>query len=184
MGNPLRDRRTPSEWAASGQIIDFSEKISGFERLAWIIEDDLETLDPDKLRPDWRDKVVAGRLSFGFADAHGGLPMLQGKVAATVDSVCQRCLGTLELPLAVELRLLFGGDESTAASDDGYEVWELEEDELRPLDLVEEALIMTMPLAAMHVDSKACAAPGKDEEVPGDRIRPFAALKSQMENDN
>jgi uncharacterized metal-binding protein YceD (DUF177 family) len=184
MGNPLRDRRTPSELAASGQVIEFTEKISEFEQLAGIIADDLETLDPDKLPPDWRDKVVAGRLSFGFADAHKHLPMLQGKVAATVDGVCQRCLGAMQLPLVLELRLLFGSDESAALSDDGYEFWELEEDKLRPLDLVEEALIMAMPLTAMHVDNKVCVAPGKCEEDPGEKLRPFALLKSQMGNDN
>jgi len=184
MGNLLRDRRTPSELAAIGQVIDFSEKIGGFERLAEIIKGDLDTLNPDKLPPDWRDRVVIGQLSFGFADAHNSLPMLEGKAAATIDVVCQRCLDAFQMPLAVELRLLFGGDESGLAADDGYEVWDLEDDNIRPLDIVEEALIMAMPLAAKHVDSKTC---GKSEEFKGgsgERIRPFAALKSQMENNN
>jgi len=184
MGNPLRDRRTPSELAASGQVIDFSEKINIFERLAEIVGGDLETLDPDRLPPDWRDRVVSGQLNFGFADAQDGLPMLQGKVTVTLDLVCQRCLEAMQLPLAVELRLLFGGDESAAVRDDGYDIWELEEDTLRPLDLVEEALIMAMPLVAMHFDSKTCQGPEQEEQHSGEKIRPFAALRSQMESDD
>ena len=184
MGNPLQDRRTPSEWATSGQVIEFSQKINDFEKLAGIVKADLDTLDPDKLPRAWRDTVVTGQLSFGFAAAQGGVPALQGKVTAKIDVVCQRCLETMQLPLVVDLQLLFGGDGSVSAEDGGYEVWELEEEKLRPLDLVEEALIMAMPLAAMHVDSKTCHGPEVAEDDPGERIQPFAALKSQMDEEN
>jgi uncharacterized metal-binding protein YceD (DUF177 family) len=184
MGNPLRDRRTPSEWAASGQVIEFSEKIGEFNRLERIVKGDLDALDPDKLPPDWRDKVVAGQLSFGFADAHNGLPVLAGKVSATIDAVCQRCLEAFELPLEAELRLLFGEEGVSPTEGTGYEVWQLDEDDIRPLDLVEEALIMAMPLAAMHVDSESCGGPEEQEQDSGDRIRPFAGLRSQMEDEN
>jgi uncharacterized metal-binding protein YceD (DUF177 family) len=184
MGNPLQDRRTPSELAISGQIIEFSEKISEFAKLAGIVEADLNSLDPDKLPPAWRDTVIAGQLSFGFAAAQGGVPALHGQVTAKIDAVCQRCLEAMQLPLVVDLQILFGADASLSAEDGSYEVWELEEEEFRPLDLVEEALIMAMPLAAMHVDSKTCHGSAVVEDDPGERIQPFAALKSQMEEQN
>ena len=184
MGNLLRDRRTASEWAESGQTIEFSEKIDGFERLAGIVENDLEALDPDKLPPDWRDNVVAGRLSFGFAAAHGDVAALEGQVSAMVDAVCQRCLESFRVPLEAEMRFLFAGDKSAPEGDDGYELWELDEDKLRPLDIVEEALIMAMPLTAMHVDDEICREPDAAEIESGEKIRPFAMLKSQMENED
>ncbi len=184
MGNPLRDRRTPSELAASGQVIDFSEQIGEFERLAGIVEGDLETLDPDKLPLDWRDTVVVGRLSFRFADAQGGVAALEGKVATRIDAVCQRCLTAFRMPLSAELRLLFGTDEAAMAGDASYEVWELEEEKLRLLDLVEETLIMAMPLAAMHVDDEICHKADTPEADSGERIRPFASLRTQMEDEN
>ena len=179
MGNPLRDRRTPSKWAESGQIIEFSEKITEFERLSEIVKSDLGTLEPDKMRLDWRDGVVAGRLRFGFSTAADGIPALQGRVTAAIHAVCQRCLEAFELQVAVDIQLHFAADDS-AATIDGYEVWELEEDTLRPLDVVEEALIMALPLAAKHVDNEACNGPEPEQES-GDRIRPFADLRSQME---
>ena len=190
MGNPLRDRRTPSELAARGQLIEFSEKIGDFEQLAAIVESDLEALDPDKLPSDWRNATVYGQLAFGFAAAHGGLhptglwPAVEGRVAVTVDAVCQRCLEPFQLPLVTELRLVFGGDQAAAVEDAGYEVWEVEQDQFRPMDLVTEALVMAMPLAATHIDDAVCHEPEAIEEDSGDRIRPFAALKSQMENDD
>ena len=184
MGNPLRDRRTPLELAASGQVIDFEEKVSGFEQLEKIVQGDLETLDPDKLPSGWRESAISGQLSFGFADAQDGLPMAEGEVTGTIDAVCQRCLEPLKLPLSVELRLLFAGDKSTVVDDEGFEVWELEEETLRPLDVIEEALIMAMPLAAMHDDKDGCHGPDVDDDGAEEKVRPFAALKAQMERNN
>ncbi len=187
MGNPLRDRRTPSEWAASGQVIEITEKIGDFQRLAEIVGGDLETLDPDKLPSGWRAAAVRGRLTFGFADAQRSLPALEGQVSATIDAVCQRCLEPFQMPLEADFRLLFAGGRAKTAGDEGlegFEVWELDEDRLQPLDLVEEVLIMAMPLAALHVDDTSCvdaAAPGDE---PGSTTRPFAALKAQMEEEN
>ena len=183
MGNPLRDRRTPLELAASGQVIDFSNKIGDFEQLERIVEGDLEALDPDKLPSGWRDSEIRGQLSFGFADAQNGLPMVQGEVSGTIDAVCQRCLGPLKLPLSVELKLMFTDEASASAGDSDFEVWELEEETLRPLELVEEAIIMAMPLAAMHKD-ESCHGPDAEDSGAGEKVRPFAALKAQMDNEN
>jgi uncharacterized protein len=184
MGNPLRDRRTPLELAASRQVIEFSEKLGEFEQLARIVGGDLETLDPDKLPSGWRETEIGGQLSFGFADAQNGLPMAEIEIAGTIDMVCQRCLEPLKLPLLVAMKLLFASGDSTTADDDGLEVWELEEETLRPLDVVEEALIMAMPLAAMHEEEDGCHGPDAVDAGAGEKIRPFAALKAQMENDN
>ena len=151
---------------------------------------DLESLDAARMPPNWRNAAISGRLTFGFADAQSGIsaggswPMLQGKVAVTIDAVCQRCLEPFELPLAAELRLLFADDASSGIGGDGFEVWELEEDKLRPLDLVEEALIMALPFAAMHVDDATCHGPGVLDEKSGKTTRPFADLKLQMEKDD
>ncbi len=184
MGNPLRDRRTPSELAASGQVIEFSEKISDFDRLVEIVEGDLETLDPDTLPLDWRDTVVAGQLNFSFVDAQGGVAALEGEVATTIEAVCQRCLSAFRMPLKAELRLLFNAEDSAIADDESYEIWELEEEEFRPLDLVEEALVMAMPLVAMHVDDEACHRAETPVTESGEKIRPFASLKAQMKDEN
>jgi uncharacterized metal-binding protein YceD (DUF177 family) len=184
MGNPLRDRRTPQDFAACGQVIEISEKIGDFEKLAEIVEADLGALEPDKLPRDWRDLPVAGQLGFSFVDAQHGVPALEGQVVATINAVCQRCLEPFRLPLEVDLRLLFGGDQPASAGDNGYEVWELKEDELCPADLIEEALIMAMPYSAMHEDSAQCVKADKTEAGKGETVRPFANLKSQMEEEN
>ena len=41
MGSPLRDRRPLAELAERRQVIEIDEKVSGFQRLAGIVEADL-----------------------------------------------------------------------------------------------------------------------------------------------
>jgi uncharacterized metal-binding protein YceD (DUF177 family) len=187
MDNLLRDRHTPAELAASGQVIEIAGKLGDLEQLTKIVRQDLETLNADKLPLDWRESPVTGQLSFGFADAQDGLPAVAGQAGVTIPAVCQRCLGLVEIPLEVELRLMLGSDEANAAEDERYEMWELDEDTLRPLDLLEEALIMAIPLAAMHVDDAVCKQPAaiaEEVEEVTETTRPFAMLKSQMEQED
>ena len=181
MGNPLRDRRTPSELAASGQVIEFKEKIGDFERLAAVVEADLAALDPAKLPADWRDSPVSGRLAFGYVDAQNRLPALEGRAEVTFDAVCQRCLAPFRWSLDVPLRLLFGTETDGGAVAVEYELWELPEATMRPIDIVDESLVMAMPLAAMHVNDPACGAADDTVDESAEKIRPFAALKAQMD---
>ena len=101
----------------------------------------------------------------------------------TIDAVCQRCLEPMKLPLTVDLRYLFT-EAGPDAVEEGIEVWEMDEELLRPLDLVEEVLIMAMPFAALHGSDAACAETESPEETKGTTTRPFADLRSQMDNDN
>ncbi|MGI9272960.1 MAG: YceD family protein [Woeseiaceae bacterium] len=175
MGNPLQERRTPQELAASGQVIEITNKIGDFEKLAGIVESDLSALDPDKLPPGWRDTVVAGQLGFGFVGAQASV---EGQVAVTIDAVCQRCLQLCAVPLQAELRLVF--EEEC----DGFDVWELDEKDVCPADLIEEALIMTIPFAAMHDDDANCVQVSVAEDRAEKMTLPFADLKAQMDREN
>lgn len=184
MGNPLRERRTAAEWAVSGQVIEIAEEIGNFEQLSAIIDADLAALDAARMPVDWRTSAVEGRVEFGFADAQQLLPTAALGVATTVDAVCQRCLEPFRLPLEAEANLLLLELEQTADGYDEYEVWELEETQLRPLDIVEEMLVMAMPFSAMHVDPASCRVLAPVTQVPDqETTTPFAALREQMAQD-
>ncbi len=183
MGDPLRQRRSPSDWAASGQVIEINEKLHNFKRLAGTVEADLRALDPDRLPAGWRDVPVTGRLSFGFADAQQAVPMLEGHVAVTVDAVCQRCLEPFRQRLDAELGVVLVADESLAG-DAGFEVWELEGDSLQPLEVVDEALLMALPLVARHADDGVCRDAAVSGDMAAETVRPFANLKSQMNSES
>ena len=180
MGNPLLDRKSPPEWLASSQVIEFSEKISFFERLHSALENELSALEDADYPAGWRDERVSGRLEFkrSAAGTDGVWLEIEAKAAATL--VCQRCLSayveTLETALDV---VLVGQDEQAEA---GQEAWELEEPTLRPADIVDEALVMALPLSPLH-EISACPAAAAEEE-PAERedtIKPFADLRAQMD---
>ena len=181
MGNPLRDRRPLAELAAKGQVFEIADKISNFKGLAEIVEADLGSLDADKIPQDWRDAALTGRLEFGFADAQQRVATIEGEVSVTIDAVCQRCLDSFRLPLTAKLRLMPVSGTDQADGNSEFDVWELDDEMVCPADIVEEALIMAMPLAAMHSVAEEC---GKYEPVANDAeqtTRPFADLKSQLE---
>ena len=184
MGNPLRERRTAAEWSAGAQVIEIAEKVGDFEQLSAIVAADLAALDAERLPADWRASAVEGRVEFGFADAQRLLPTATLSVATNVDAVCQRCLEPFRLPLEAEAELLLLELEQTAEGYDEYEVWELEDKQLRPLDIVEEMLVMAMPFSAMHVDSASCKALATATQAPDqETTTPFAALREQMAQD-
>jgi len=183
MGNPLRVRRPIAELAAKGQIIEIAEKLGSFERLAAIVEADLATLDPDKIPHDWRDSMVTGWLEFGFADAQKQVVSLVGEVAVMLDAVCQRCLEPFRLRLATGLRLLPTTVEQGVSAGTDFEPWELQDDMVCPADIVEEVLIMAIPLSAMHPTAAECRAQVPADEEVQQTTRPFAALKAQLDQD-
>ncbi len=182
MGNPLRERRTVSEWASVGQVIEFAEEVGFFDDLSRIIENDLAVLDADKIPEDWRNSPVSGVIRFGYLDGESSLPIVVGQVFAEIDAVCQRCLEPFRLRVASEPRLVLPDGDRNVSGTDGYEVWELDDRMLRPMDIVEELLTLAMPFAAMHEDRAECRAVSLDEEPAEEKTRPFASLREQMRN--
>jgi uncharacterized metal-binding protein YceD (DUF177 family) len=181
MVNPLLERAPPKVFAERGQIIEKQEKLELFPRLSEVVGDDLRRLADEATPGAWRQSPVEIRLAFGWADTARGLPILEGHAAAEVPAVCQRCLEAFGLVLETDLRLLFTGPGRSVDESLDYEVWELEEPSLRPLDVVDEALVMAMPLAAMHESEADCGALAEKVKVEKEvQARPFADLKAQM----
>lgn len=188
MANPLSDRVQPKELATRGQCIEFKGKVSDFERLAEIVEADLAALSAE-LRPrGWRAAPVAIRLEFAWAGGPQQIPAINGRIIAKIPAVCQRCLEAFELELDSSVRMLLAGPDAEPGETPDlaeFEVWELDEETLRPLDIVEESLVMAMPLAPTHDFDESCVALANELVESGpDTARPFADLKSRMEKSN
>jgi uncharacterized protein len=96
--------------------------------------------------------------------------------------VCQRCLQAMEVPLEIDRSFRFVRNENEAAELDA----QVEEDILvlsRSLDLrelVEDELLLALPLVPRHEDCRHPAAglaePPVTDEAPAERPHPFAAL--------
>lgn len=121
------------------------------------------------------------------SDAQGRLAevWLHLHVSADASLQCQRCLGPVKMPLSVDRWFRFVPDEATADAEDD----ECEEDllVLEPtmslFDLMEDELLMELPLVPMHETCPAGAMVGVDDRVPepesgaSEKPNPFAVLK-------
>jgi uncharacterized protein len=106
---------------------------------------------------------------------------LHVKAGTVLSLTCQRCLAPVDVPVAVDRSFRFVPDEETAAAQDD----ESEEDVLalsRSFDLpalVEDELLMEMPLAPRHETCPPVHVVVEDEGFEGSSARhenPFAVL--------
>jgi uncharacterized protein len=101
---------------------------------------------------------------------------------ATLPLTCQRCLATVEVPVSVDRSFRFVSDEQIAAAQDE----ESEEDVLALsrsfdlLELVEDEMLMEMPLAPRHetcpVPVKLAVEDADFDSAAAPRENPFAVL--------
>lgn len=184
MGHALGDRSTPRALALARQAIEFKGRLEYFQRLTEITERDLATLDADQRPADWRNSPVSAELEFAFADVRDALPAVAGTVSARLPAVCQRCLEVCTLELSQDLHYLLLPAEQSGAGPEGYEVWELDDATIRPADLVEESLVMALPVAAAHERPEDCGplagAVTNESADDGESSRPFAGLRQLM----
>jgi uncharacterized metal-binding protein YceD (DUF177 family) len=184
MANPLLERVLPAELAERCQVIEFEGKVGDFDRLKSIVSADLEAID-ERARPrGWARNPVSVRLEFRWLDADRRLPAAAGSVSTRLRAVCQRCLEPFEMPVDIEFSILF----ATAASGDavidapGFETWELDGDAVRLLDVVEESLVMALPLAPVHGSADDCGPlAGRIADRAAQSVRPFADLRARLE---
>jgi uncharacterized metal-binding protein YceD (DUF177 family) len=185
MANPLLDRALPEELAERGQAFEIKGKIGDFQRLVEIVEADLESVS-ERMRPrEWRSAPVDIRLGFGWADSRREIPTLEGEISTDIVAVCQRCLEPFELPLTTTLKMLLLKSADATAAHGDFEIWEVEGNAIRPIDIVEEALIMALPLSVLHQSPELCGPLAQnvtDEQVK--TARPFSDLRSQMNKAN
>lgn len=119
---------------------------------------------------------AAGSLAFelrGMRDEEGK-SFLALRVTGSLNLRCQRCLSPLSYPVAIESKLMLvaPGEEWPDEELEDDEVDAIEANpELAVLPLVEEEVLLALPVAPRH---EVCALPAKVEAEP--RPSPFAAL--------
>jgi len=131
--------------------------------------------------PRAADQLAAGadaapivwRIS-GGRDA-AGRPLLTVRLDGAVPLVCQRCLQPFVAPVAQETDLLLARDEAELARLDAEETEVvLANTTLDPRNLIEDELLLSLPLSPRHGE-EACAAARRSMADDG-KPSPFAAL--------
>ncbi|MFW5910945.1 MAG: YceD family protein [Thiohalospira sp.] len=152
----------PVHLARSGQALSGTLRVAELSRLAESVREP--------------SGEVAYELRFGEEE---GVPTLRGRIAAEVTVTCQRCLGPLKVRVEAEPQLGFVDSEAEEAKlPEGLEGVVLEEGEnIRPGDLIEDEVLLALPLFPAH-DTRTCP-PWEDpvELSPAEeQENPFAVL--------
>ena len=150
--------------------VDFCIPLGQFPRIA-----------PELAR---REGSATGSVRFA---REAGVPVAEVSVEATLALACQRCFGALEWPVRARGRVaLVAGSTEADRSPAELETILAPEHRISLRELVEEELLLALPLAALHPEA-ACgaaanaAATAQQPAAPSeDRQRPFAGLNELM----
>ena len=155
-------------WRAVAGRSNFSGRLplSGLSRLREMLRDD--------------SGEVAYRLAFWRDE--GQRAVVTGEVRASLTVQCQRCLGSFgyEVNAKVALALVHGMDEARQLPEQ-YDPLMVTESLIRPGDLIEEELLLSLPQIPMH-DAEYCTAAVEAAIAETDpdvaEAHPFAVLSS------
>lgn len=118
---------------------------------------------------------------------HGGLdsqgrPVLDLSIQGSCQLRCQRCLKGLDYAIQHDSRLLLCDQASLDVLDDQEEEFDgiLASDHLDVLELLEDEILLSLPIAPMH-DVGACQADEGEDKQKGKR-NPFAVLENLKRN--
>lgn len=99
------------------------------------------------------------RIGLRFGPSHRGWLEIRLEYEVTLRLVCQRCLDPMDFVVANEAKLgLIESDAAESLVPEGHEAVLLEEDRFNPLRLVEDELLMALPLVPKHDEVEECGA--------------------------
>lgn len=111
-------------------------------------------------------------------------PVISGSVRTKVELQCQRCMELFMQPIDVEFQLVRVRSETEAERlPEEFEPLLTEQDQIRTAELLEDELILALPVVAMHVEEDGCQVqvggqPAAGEAVEERKPNPFAALSA------
>ncbi len=125
----------PRKFARQGIQFEGTLALNQFSRLVESLADD--------------QGEVKVSLQFHMSENHRVI--VEGQVKANLKMICQRCLDLAELTVCSELNLMgVRTDEQAKALPVGYEPLFLEDEPMELLPLLEEELLLSLPLVPFH----------------------------------
>lgn len=163
----------------SGQLPQFLEPRKYADQ-GRVLEGQLSVKDLPRLR-EYRDslhKPVEVSLAFGRDDEGHGC--IEGEVSTRLVLPCQRCLESVDFPVRaiINMALVWSEDQAKALPE-RLDPWLMSGETLYLTDLLEEELLLAMPLVALH---DLCPKPlphdnhGGEDDEPENADNPFAVL--------
>ena len=151
------------------------------------LKGELQLSELKRLVDPLEDDKGAVRASFEFGRDEQRTVVIRSELDVEVTMICQRCLEPVVLPVHSECEYAVVNEGAgTQHLPKGYDVLEVGEDPLDLLALVEEELLLALPIVPLH-DLEICQPPvGPDESEPSEnevsRSNPFSVL-AQLKRD-
>lgn len=130
------------------------------------------------------DGDIQAELKFGFA---GHIPFIEGHISAELQLKCQRCMQPMQHSVDNDFKLgLVLNEEQMNKLPDDFEPYLVEEDNNHLPDMLEDELLLALPLVAMHEFecseyANAQDAQQNDEVEPlKEKENPFSVLKDLL----
>jgi len=102
------------------------------------------------------------------------------QVSAQPEVVCQRCMQPMRWPVEVKSRIALVSDYAAADRvPEGLEVFLVEADSVSVRDLVDEEVMLALPIVPRHEDGSECA--GGSMQLPGHEVEPDEPVDTQVQ---
>ena len=151
------------------------------------LEGQLELASLQRLCDPLAETAGTVQAKFHFARDEQKTVVIRSELEVEVKMVCQRCLEPVVLPIHSECDYAVVNEGASSLHlPKGYDVLEVGEDPLDLLALVEDELLLDLPIVPLH-DPEICQPPvGPDEPEPSEdevtRSNPFSVL-AQLKRD-
>jgi len=155
----------------------------GLARSGILVEREFEFARLGRLRDRLADAAGRAQARAEF-QLVGEWPVAALDVAAVLTLECQRCLGPMRHEIDTQSRLVFAGTER-AGLPEGYEPVEGDPHRIDLAALVEDELLLGLPIIPQHAQGEACTLPwnGRAAGQGGTETRrPFAGLRDLLKH--
>jgi uncharacterized protein len=111
-----------------------------------------------------------------FSRNEKGIITVSGNIQAELCVVCQRCLGEMMIPIRSITSIGIVQDENDLEDlDEEYEPFQAEDGKISVLKLIEDEILLGLPLSPMH-DKADCPATESLQERQSVKQNPFTVL--------
>ncbi len=158
-----------------------------------LLEGRYSLAEMDRLHDSLLDSSGKVTVSLEFGIDAEGIRYMKGRLQSELTLECQRCLQAMQAPIDVEFALgLVRSNDAAEQLPSHYEPLLVESDALFLRDIIEDELLLALPLVALHDESQcidvnaraAAAQRNQDDRGEDKKAKPFAALAALKSNGN
>ncbi len=163
----LRQRVDPVRLAGENVRLEGNLPVASLPRLMRLVADNGRQENLRAILEFWRDA--------------NNIVVVDGRVSGSLQLQCQRCLEDFEMTLDQRFKLALLGGRQVDALPDEYELLEPVPEDIVPAELIEDELLLAVPMVARHENISECGPLAErilDRVDDGDGAKPFAALAS------